>query len=146
MPTVLHDGSPDWVLKTEQSLGGESLSYLDMMERNVQEDNRRARERQIMDEGQQMWQQKKQEETDLNQREMAEVRDMARAKMFGRPGNGAPTVDVRKKKFTEHQLDHDQKKGGEKDWEAEEAPPVRSRHAHSSEDYYDSHVRPHYSR
>ena len=26
----------DWVLKTEQSLGGESLSYLDMMERNIQ--------------------------------------------------------------------------------------------------------------
>lgn len=30
---------------------------------------------------------------------------MSRVKMFGRPGNGAPTGDVRKKKFTEHQLD-----------------------------------------
>ena len=38
---------------------------------------------------------------------------MAHAKMFGRPGNGAPTVDIRKKKFTEHQLDKDVKKGEE---------------------------------
>ena len=37
----------DWLLKTEHSLNGESLSYLDMMERNVQEENRRARERQV---------------------------------------------------------------------------------------------------
>ena len=40
------------MLKTDQSLGGESLSYLDMMERNLTEDRRRARERQIMEEGQ----------------------------------------------------------------------------------------------
>ena len=41
----------DWVLKTEQSVIGDSLSYLDMMERNNVEDHRRARERQIMEEG-----------------------------------------------------------------------------------------------
>ena len=41
----------DWVLKTEQSVVGDSLSYLDMMERTNIEDHRRARERQIMEEG-----------------------------------------------------------------------------------------------
>ena len=41
----------DWVLKTEQSVIGDSLSYLDMMERNTLEETRRARERQIMEEG-----------------------------------------------------------------------------------------------
>ena len=41
----------DWVLKTEQSVIGDSLSYLDMMERTNMEENRRARERQIMEEG-----------------------------------------------------------------------------------------------
>ena len=30
---------------------------------------------------------------------------MSKIRMFGRPGNGAPTGDVRMKKFTEHQLD-----------------------------------------
>ena len=35
----------------------------------------------------------------------SQVKEMSRIKMFGRPGNGAPTGDVRKKKFTEHQLD-----------------------------------------
>ena len=42
---------PDWVLKTDHGLDGDSLSYLDMMERNSQEDRRRARERQLMEEG-----------------------------------------------------------------------------------------------
>ena len=41
----------DWVLKTEQSVIGDSLSYLDMMERTNMEESRRARERQIMEEG-----------------------------------------------------------------------------------------------
>ena len=41
----------DWVLKTDHGLDGDSLSYLDMQERNNQEENRRARERVIMDEG-----------------------------------------------------------------------------------------------
>ena len=36
---------------------------------------------------------------------LLKVKEMSRVKMFGRPGNGAPTGDVRKKKFTEHQLD-----------------------------------------
>lgn len=39
------------MLKTDHGLDGDSLSYLDMMERNSQEDRRRARERQLMDEG-----------------------------------------------------------------------------------------------
>ena len=30
---------------------------------------------------------------------------MAQASIFGRPGHGAPTNDIRKKKFTEYQLD-----------------------------------------
>ena len=41
----------DWVLKTDHGLDGDSLSYLDMMERNKEEENRRARERIIMEEG-----------------------------------------------------------------------------------------------
>jgi hypothetical protein len=32
-------------------LTGDSLSYLDMMERNSAEDRRRAREKQVMEEG-----------------------------------------------------------------------------------------------
>ena len=63
---------------------------------------------------------------------------MARSKVFGRPGHGAPTVDVRKKKFTEHQLDKEVKRGGQ-EWDGEEAPAPR-RHA-MPEDCYDSHVR-----
>jgi hypothetical protein len=69
---------------------------------------------------------------------MTKVREMARSKVFGRPGHGAPTVDVRKKKFTEHQLDKEVKRGGQ-DWDGEEAPPPR-RHERA-EDCYDSHVR-----
>ena len=42
---------PDWVLKTEQSVVGDSLSYLDKVERSNMEDHRRAKERQIMEEG-----------------------------------------------------------------------------------------------
>jgi len=95
----------DWVLKTDHGLDGDSLSYLDMMERNSQEEQRRARERQLMDEGRSMWQTKRAEELELAARDMEEVKEMSRIKMFGRPGNGAPTGDVRKKKFTEHQLD-----------------------------------------
>ena len=34
-----------------------------------------------------------------------QLRDMAQASIFGRPGHGAPTNDIRKKKFTEYQLD-----------------------------------------
>ena len=39
------------MLKTDHGLDGDSLSYLDMMERSSQEERRRERERQLMDEG-----------------------------------------------------------------------------------------------
>ena len=32
------------------------------------------------------------------------MRELANLKLFGRPGHGAPTVDIRKKRFTEYQL------------------------------------------
>jgi len=95
----------DWVLKTDHGLDGDSLSYLDMMERSSQEEERRARERQLMEEGKLLYQQKKAEEHDLATRDVEEIKELARLKMFGRPGHGAPTGDIRKKKFTEHQLD-----------------------------------------
>merc|ERR1719410_2841862 len=95
----------DWVLKTEQSVIGDSLSYLDMMERTNMEENRRARERQIMEEGLSLWQQKKREDDDMNYREREEAKEYSKMRMFGRPGHGAPTVDNRKKRFTEHQFD-----------------------------------------
>jgi len=95
----------DWVLKTDHGLDGDSLSYLDSMERNSQEEERRARERQLMDEGRQLWQQKRAEEQDLATRDVEEIKELARLKMFGKPGHGAPTGDIRKKRFTEHQQD-----------------------------------------
>eukprot|EP00090_Calanus_glacialis_P021912 TRINITY_DN33788_c0_g1_i1.p1 TRINITY_DN33788_c0_g1~~TRINITY_DN33788_c0_g1_i1.p1 ORF type:complete len:454 (+),score=113.33 TRINITY_DN33788_c0_g1_i1:334-1695(+) len=94
----------DWVLKTDQGFDGESLSYLDSMERSDSEERKRLRERQLMDEGRAIWEQKKQEEQDLLFRDVEEIKDLARAKMFGKPGHGAPTGDIRKKKFTEHQI------------------------------------------
>ena len=33
-----------------------------------------------------------------------QIRDLSNLKLFGRPGHGAPTENIRKKKFTEHQL------------------------------------------
>jgi len=95
----------DWVLRTDYGLDGDSLSYQDRMERNEQEDERRAKERQLMEEGKALWQQKKQEEQELLFRDIEEIKEFARNKMFGKPGHGAPTGDVRKKKFTEHQID-----------------------------------------
>ena len=41
----------DWVLKTDQGLDGDSLSYLDSMERSESEERKRQRERQLMEEG-----------------------------------------------------------------------------------------------
>lgn len=75
------------------------------MERANMEDDRRARERQIMDEGLNLWQQKKKEDDDMSYREREEAREFSKMRMFGRPGHGAPTVDNRKKRFTEHQFD-----------------------------------------
>jgi len=33
-----------------------------------------------------------------------QIRELSRQKLFGRPGHGAPTENIRKKKFTEYQL------------------------------------------
>ena len=63
---------------------GDSLSYLDMMERSNLEEGRRARERQIMEEGLSLWQQKKKEEDDFHYREREEAKEYSRMKMFGR--------------------------------------------------------------
>ena len=51
-----------------------------------------------------LWEQKKQDERDFLFRDVEELKELSRQKMFGRPGHGAPTEDIRKKKFTEHQL------------------------------------------
>ena len=51
-----------------------------------------------------LWQKKKQEEEELLFRDLEDLKELSRAKMFGRPGHGAPTRDIRKKKFTEHQM------------------------------------------
>ena len=74
----------DWVLKTEQSVIGDSLSYFDMMERTNMEEGRRARERQIMEEGLSLWSQKKKEDDDLHYREREEAKEYSKMKMFGR--------------------------------------------------------------
>ena len=54
-------------------MDGDSLSYLDMMERSIQEERRRERERQIMDEGKQLWQLKKQEQLETEIKDQEEV-------------------------------------------------------------------------
>ena len=55
-----------------------------------------------------LWERKKQEERDYLFRDVEELKQLNRQKMFGRPGHGAPTQDIRKKKFTEHQLKRSQ--------------------------------------
>jgi len=52
---------------------GDSLSYQDMMERSMNEERRRQRERTIMEEGRAMWQQKKREQFELELKEQDEV-------------------------------------------------------------------------
>ena len=54
---------------------GDSLSYQDMMERSMNEERRRQRERTIMEEGRAMWQQKKREQFELELKEQDEVRN-----------------------------------------------------------------------
>ena len=40
-----------------------------------------------------------------------QIRDLSNLRLFGRPGHGAPTENIRKKKFTEYQLtDSDEKR------------------------------------
>ena len=53
-----------------------------------------------------MWERKKKEEEDLLFRDLEELKELSRGRMFGRPGHGAPTTDIRKKKFTEHQMNN----------------------------------------
>ena len=63
----------DWVLKVESGLDGDSLSYLDMMERHSAEERRRAREREIMEEGKALWMAKKSEELEMEHRDQEQV-------------------------------------------------------------------------
>ena len=64
----------EWNLKPGMEVDGDSLSYQDMMERSMQEERRRQRERAIMEEGRAMWQQKKREQFELEVKEQDEVR------------------------------------------------------------------------
>ena len=70
-----------------------------------------------------LWERKRQDEEELQLRDVEETKEIVRQKIFGRliynliitklqlcfkisrPGHGAPTQDIRKKIFTEHQLD-----------------------------------------
>ena len=80
-------------------------------------------------------QQKKKDEEDIRYRETEEAREFSKMRMFGRPGHGAPTVDNRKKRFTEHQFDklrhggQDQPGAATVSYEPEElrAPPPPAR-------------------
>ena len=36
--------------------------------------------------------------------QVLQIRDLSNLRLFGRPGHGAPTENIRKKKFTEYQL------------------------------------------
>ncbi len=54
-------------------MDGDSLSYMDMMERSVAEEARRARERTIMEEGRELWKSKKGEELQLELKDQEAV-------------------------------------------------------------------------
>ena len=56
------------------------MSYLDMMERHSAEERRRAREREIMEEGKALWMAKKNEELELEHRDQEQVK--SRANLF----------------------------------------------------------------
>ncbi|XP_023345523.1 uncharacterized protein LOC111714611 isoform X2 [Eurytemora carolleeae] len=75
-----------------------------MVERSKEEEERRTKERTMMEEGRALWMQKIKEDENQSKRDLNDINELARQRMFGRPGHGAPTVDIRKKKFTEHQL------------------------------------------
>ena len=65
----------EWNLKPGMEVDGDSLSYQDMMERQMNEEHRRQRERAIMEDGRAMWQQKKREQFELELKEQDEVRN-----------------------------------------------------------------------
>ena len=76
--------APDWILRTDYGLDRDSLSYEDRMERKELEEGRRAKERQLMDEGRNLWRQKKAEEAEMLFRDIEDVKEFARQKMFGK--------------------------------------------------------------
>lgn len=65
----------EWNLKANgaEAADGDSLSYLDMMERSMLEERRRQRERAIMEEGKALWQAKKRDQLEVEIREQEEV-------------------------------------------------------------------------
>ena len=61
-----------------------------------------------------------------------QIRDLSNLRLFGRPGHGAPTENIRKKKFTEYQLtDSDEKRRMQQSAVAESAAAYE-RHASSA--------------
>ena len=84
IPIISKYFAPDWILRTDYGLDGDSLSYEDRMERKEVEEGRRAKERQLMDEGRNLWRQKKAEEADMLFRDIEDVKEFARQKMFGK--------------------------------------------------------------
>ena len=61
-----------------------------------------------------------------------QIRDLSNLRLFGRPGHGAPTENIRKKKFTEYQLtDSDEKRRMQQSAAAESAAAYE-RHANSA--------------
>jgi len=96
----------EWNLKPSgtEALDGDSLSYTDMMERAMLEERRRERERAIMEEGRSLWQNKKREQLEQEIREQEEIKACQHVNLFGKPGHGAPTEEIRKRRFTEYQL------------------------------------------
>ena len=63
----------DWVLRTDANLDGDSLSYMDMLERNSAEERRRERERTMMEEGKALWKIKMDEEKETELRSQQQV-------------------------------------------------------------------------
>ena len=63
----------DWVLRTDANLDGDSLSYMDMLERNSAEERRRERERAMMEEGKALWKIKMDEEKEIELRSQQQV-------------------------------------------------------------------------
>ena len=66
-----------------------------------------------------------------------QIRDLSNLRLFGRPGHGAPTENIRKKKFTEYQLtDSDERIRMQKSAAAESA--AYERHTSSARSEADS--------
>ena len=63
----------EWNLKPGVDPDGDSLAYIDMMERSALEEKRRQREKAISEEGRALWQNKKREQLEQEIRELEEV-------------------------------------------------------------------------